>query len=155
MTIGRSPAATSRSAARMPAGPAPTTTKRSLVTTALPCAPACRASASPSSPRSRAHLHAGHQHRGAGAQALAALELHPAVLAGAHQAEAGAWRGTEVAFAQALALGEDGGEHGVAFERGAGAAVEREGDLVARRAACDALEDWLAQCCPTSTLSSP
>src|SRR5712671_439295 len=105
----------------MPAGPAPT------ITNVLTCDPG-------SSTHSGAHAHAGLDERRAGAQPFAVGELDPAVLARAHQAQARARRSAELGAAQRAGLREDRGEHGFAFERGAGAAVEFEGDALARRA---------------------
>src|SRR3954451_18751194 len=98
----------------MPAGPAPTISggARSAMATSPP----------------DDDVHALGERRRAGAQPVAASELHPAILAGAHLAEAGARRARKLAVAQPLDLAEHRSQHRVARAAFAGLAIDRERD---------------------------
>src|SRR4051812_27714153 len=113
MTIGASPARASTSAARTPAGPAPTMTTVG----------------SASVVSSDAHRHAGLDERRAGAHAPAVAEPQPAVLARRHHAEAGAQGGAELEAPERVAIEQDRGDEQVALLRPGRLAVDRESDF--------------------------
>src|ERR1043165_9353661 len=100
MRTGRRPPRTSASAARRPAGPAPTTTTAS----------ATRGSVD----RDR---HAGFDPRGAGAQPASVGETDPADLTAGHEAEAGAMGIAKLEAAQGRPMQQDGSQQEIALTR--------------------------------------
>src|SRR4051794_30055008 len=112
MTIGASPEATSVAAARIPAGPAPTITGGlSSIAADL-----------------RDDPHALGNEARAGAQPLAVLERHPAILAGAHQAESGTPPVAKFRGPDAAPVGQQRGQQRVTGERLAGTAIDCKAD---------------------------
>jgi hypothetical protein len=75
----------------------------------------------------RGDIHAFGDKRRAGSN-TPLVDLHPAVLASAHQAEAGAAPAAELKSAKAAALREDCGKHGIPGQTFDGHSIDREAD---------------------------
>src|SRR6266542_6674186 len=109
MTIGASPAAASVTAARIPAGPAPTTTGGLSV-----------------DDTSRHDPHVLRDEARARAQSRAVFERDPAILARAHQTKSRARPVTELRRSQSPPIGEERGQHRISRQRLAMTSVDDE-----------------------------